>query len=170
MMGSGSKSSPSSVLEGLHGVKIVHKFPCNKEKTLHASDFDLSTAEASEIGGNLSLPLQWVLLFFEKSDASYFLLQEDCSLFIYYDFLIRRIWQQRPPCLRPVRCNLHGVLHKMISILFRFPSLVWFFLLTCLFYFLLGDQSIMETIANVLTSLPFIFLGFQAPRQVFIYK
>lgn len=104
MMGSGSKSSPSSVLEGLHGVKIVHKFPCNKEKTLNASDFDLSTAEASEIGGNLSLPLQ-------------------------------RIWQQRPPCLRPVRCNLHG------------------------------DQSIMETIANVLTSLPFIFLGFQAPRK-----
>lgn len=29
----------------------------------------------------------------------------------------------------------------------------------------LGDQTIAETIANVLTSLPFIFLGFQAPRQ-----
>ncbi|KAM0952693.1 hypothetical protein DsansV1_C02g0015841 [Dioscorea sansibarensis] len=103
-MGSGSKSSPSRVLEGLHGVKIVHKFPCSKEKTLHEGVFDLSTAEVSEIGGSPSLPIQ-------------------------------RIWQQRPPCLRPIRCNLHG------------------------------DQSVTETIANVLTSLPFIFLGFQAPRK-----
>ncbi|XP_057858876.1 uncharacterized protein LOC131067761 isoform X1 [Cryptomeria japonica] len=48
---------------------------------------------------------------------------------------LRRIWQMRAASLRPVQCN-----H-------------------------LGDQSPAETIANVLTSLPFIFLGIQAPRK-----
>ncbi|CAL9136486.1 unnamed protein product [Musa textilis] len=48
-----------------------------------------------------------------------------------------RIWQQRPSCLRPIHCNLH-----------------------------VGDQNIAETVANVITSLPFIVLGLQAPRQV----
>ncbi|CAL9170306.1 unnamed protein product [Musa hybrid cultivar] len=47
-----------------------------------------------------------------------------------------RIWQQRPSCLRPIHCSLH-----------------------------VGDQNIAETIANVITSLPFIVLGLQAPRQ-----
>ncbi|XP_020250271.1 uncharacterized protein LOC109827671 isoform X2 [Asparagus officinalis] len=49
--------------------------------------------------------------------------------------LLLRIWQQRPSCLRPIRCCLHG------------------------------DRHIAETIANVLTSLPFIILGSQAPRK-----
>ncbi|XP_073013669.1 uncharacterized protein [Typha latifolia] len=49
--------------------------------------------------------------------------------------LIRRLWQQRPSCLRPIHCCLHG------------------------------DRHVAETIANVLTSLPFIVLGFQAPRK-----
>ncbi|XP_010274719.1 PREDICTED: uncharacterized protein LOC104609965 [Nelumbo nucifera] len=49
--------------------------------------------------------------------------------------LMQRLWQQRPPCLRPIRCNLQG------------------------------DRSVIETIANVLTSLPFIALGIQAPRK-----
>ncbi|KAL8161242.1 hypothetical protein V2J09_012731 [Rumex salicifolius] len=49
--------------------------------------------------------------------------------------LMQRAWQQRPGCLRPIRCCLNG------------------------------DQTIAETIANVATSLPFIALGFQAPRQ-----
>lgn len=35
----------------------------------------------------------------------------------------------------------------------------------CLFL-VVGDQTIAETIANVITSLPFIVLGLQAPRQV----
>lgn len=48
---------------------------------------------------------------------------------------LRRIWQMRPACLRCVQCN-----H-------------------------LGDQSLAETTANVLTSIPFIFLGMQAPRK-----
>lgn len=49
--------------------------------------------------------------------------------------LFQRIWQQRPAFLRPIHCCFHG------------------------------DQSIAETIANVLTSVPFIVLGFQAPRK-----
>uniref|UniRef100_A0A1D1XPD1 Protein 4.1 n=1 Tax=Anthurium amnicola TaxID=1678845 RepID=A0A1D1XPD1_9ARAE len=47
--------------------------------------------------------------------------------------VIQRIWQQRPSCLRPIHCNLQG------------------------------DQNLAETIANVITSLPFIALGLQAP-------
>lgn len=49
--------------------------------------------------------------------------------------LVKRVWQQRPACLRPIQCSLHG------------------------------DQNVAETIANVLTSLPFIALGIQAPRK-----
>ncbi|KAH7570969.1 hypothetical protein ACOSP7_019545 [Xanthoceras sorbifolium] len=49
--------------------------------------------------------------------------------------LMQRAWQQRPACLRPIQCSLHG------------------------------DQHLLETAANVLTSLPFIALGLQAPRK-----
>lgn len=49
--------------------------------------------------------------------------------------LMHRIWQQRPAFLRPVHCGLQG------------------------------DHNFSETIANVLTSLPFIILGIQAPRK-----
>ncbi|CAN7127617.1 unnamed protein product, partial [Brassica rapa subsp. narinosa] len=48
---------------------------------------------------------------------------------------IERVWQQRPSCLRPIHCCIRG------------------------------DQSVLETAANVATSLPFIFLGMQAPRK-----
>ncbi|KAL3510578.1 hypothetical protein ACH5RR_029979 [Cinchona calisaya] len=49
--------------------------------------------------------------------------------------ILQRAWQQRPPCLRPI--------HSCVS----------------------GDKTVAETIANVLTSLPFIALGLQAPRK-----
>ncbi|XP_027097631.1 uncharacterized protein [Coffea arabica] len=49
--------------------------------------------------------------------------------------ILQRAWQQRPPCLRPI--------HSCAS----------------------GDKTIVERIANVLTSLPFIALGLQAPRK-----
>ncbi|XP_043696456.1 uncharacterized protein LOC122646889 isoform X1 [Telopea speciosissima] len=49
--------------------------------------------------------------------------------------LMQRIWQQRPACLRPIRCNIQG------------------------------DHNLIETIANVLTSLPFITLGIHTPRK-----
>ncbi|KAF3525865.1 hypothetical protein F2Q69_00051352 [Brassica cretica] len=61
---------------------------------------------------------------FQSSDA-----RTKQSLFI------ERVWQQRPPCLRPIHCCIHG------------------------------DQSLLETAANVITSLPFIFLGMQTPRS-----
>nr|CAB3483038.1 unnamed protein product [Digitaria exilis] len=50
--------------------------------------------------------------------------------------LIQRLWQHRPPCLKPIHCSL-----------------------SC-------DKHLGETIANVVTSLPFIVLGLQTPRQV----
>jgi len=46
---------------------------------------------------------------------------------------IRRLWQRRPPCLKPIHCSL-----------------------SC-------DKHVGETIANVVTSLPFIVLGLQTP-------
>ncbi|WVZ64928.1 hypothetical protein U9M48_014371 [Paspalum notatum var. saurae] len=49
--------------------------------------------------------------------------------------LIGRLWQQRPSCLKPIHCSI-----------------------TC-------DKHAGETIANVVTSLPFIVLGLQTPRQ-----
>ncbi|EYU30074.1 hypothetical protein ABFS82_05G041900 [Erythranthe guttata] len=47
----------------------------------------------------------------------------------------KKIWEQRPSCLRPIHCGLNG------------------------------DRSFAETFVNVLTSLPFIALGIQAPRK-----
>jgi len=49
--------------------------------------------------------------------------------------LIRRLWQHRPSCLKPIHCSI-----------------------TC-------DKHAGETIANVVTSLPFIVLGLQTPRK-----
>ncbi|KAJ6899110.1 hypothetical protein NC652_025563 [Populus alba x Populus x berolinensis] len=49
--------------------------------------------------------------------------------------LMQRVWQQRPGCLRPIQGCIHG------------------------------DQHLAETVANVITSLPFIALGIQAPRK-----
>ncbi|KAJ1289639.1 hypothetical protein BS78_02G180100 [Paspalum vaginatum] len=49
--------------------------------------------------------------------------------------LIGRLWQQRPSCLKPIHCSI-----------------------TC-------DKHAGETIANVVTSLPFIVLGLQTPRK-----
>ncbi|XP_061366035.1 uncharacterized protein LOC133309289 [Gastrolobium bilobum] len=50
--------------------------------------------------------------------------------------LMQRVWQQRPACLRSIHCtSCHG------------------------------DQHVAETVANVLTSIPFIALGLHAPRK-----
>ncbi|KAK9115305.1 hypothetical protein Syun_022102 [Stephania yunnanensis] len=54
----------------------------------------------------------------------------------HHRLLMQRLWQQRPACLRPIKCCLQG------------------------------DRNYVETFANVLTSLPFIVLGLQAPRVI----
>ncbi|XP_073144088.1 uncharacterized protein [Henckelia pumila] len=48
---------------------------------------------------------------------------------------VQKVWQQRPACLRPINCCLNG------------------------------DRNLAERVVNVLTSLPFIFLGINAPRK-----
>ncbi|CAN6675463.1 unnamed protein product [Malus baccata var. baccata] len=49
---------------------------------------------------------------------------------------MQRVWLQRPPCLKPIQgCCIQG------------------------------DQSVAETVVNVLTSLPFIVLGIHSPRK-----
>ncbi|GFP90824.1 hypothetical protein PHJA_001226300 [Phtheirospermum japonicum] len=49
--------------------------------------------------------------------------------------IIQKVWHQRPACLKPIR-SCHS-----------------------------GDKNLAETVVNVLTSLPFIALGLQAPRR-----
>ncbi|BAT98956.1 hypothetical protein LR48_Vigan06g132600 [Vigna angularis] len=51
--------------------------------------------------------------------------------------LMQRLWHQRPACLRPIHCSI-----------------------SCH-----GDQNLAERFANVVTSIPFIALGIQAPRK-----
>lgn len=49
--------------------------------------------------------------------------------------IVQRVWKQRPACLRPIHCCVSG------------------------------DRTVAETIVNILTSLPFVALGLQAPRK-----
>lgn len=49
--------------------------------------------------------------------------------------IVRRVWEQRPSCLRPIQCCVSG------------------------------DRHLGERIANVITSFPFIALGIHTPRK-----
>ncbi|XP_043700921.1 uncharacterized protein LOC122651558 [Telopea speciosissima] len=62
-------------------------------------------------------------------------ISEDSAFGANRKLLMQRIWKQKPAYLRPVHCNIRG------------------------------DHNLIETIANVLTSLPFIALGIHAPRK-----
>ncbi|XP_020083589.1 uncharacterized protein LOC109706963 [Ananas comosus] len=98
-------ASMPRVLEGLHGVQVVNRSSYREDEDLRQGGFDQSACDGSGIVG------------------------------ISQGLLIRQLWQQRPSCLRPIKCSLQG------------------------------DSHIGETIANVLTSMPFIFLGLRAPRK-----
>uniref|UniRef100_A0A804JXQ4 Uncharacterized protein n=1 Tax=Musa acuminata subsp. malaccensis TaxID=214687 RepID=A0A804JXQ4_MUSAM len=104
-MGVNGPSNTSGILDGIHGVRLVGRSAFEVEKALHCEGVDRSTCRGVDIA--------------ETSQI----------------LLIRRIWQQRPSCLRPIRCTLHG------------------------------DRNITESVANVLTSLPFVVLGLQVPRK-----
>ncbi|OAY25245.1 uncharacterized protein LOC110604354 [Manihot esculenta] len=65
---------------------------------------------------------------FSQSTSGSLLNQENQRL------LLQRVWEQRPGCLRPIKCCING------------------------------DRNLAERIVNVLTSLPFVALGLQAPR------
>ncbi|CAL9196927.1 unnamed protein product [Musa hybrid cultivar] len=104
-MGVNGPSNTSGILDGIHGVQLVGRSAFEVEKALHCKGVDRSTCRGVDIA--------------ETSQI----------------LLIRRIWQQRPSCLRPIRCSLHG------------------------------DRNITESVANVLTSLPFVVLGLQVPRK-----
>ncbi|GJN16150.1 hypothetical protein PR202_gb03108 [Eleusine coracana subsp. coracana] len=105
-MGFKEEHRPSWGLGGLYRVQIADRPLYSDEEAAKTSIVDTSTSELQE-GVGLSRSFQ-----------------------------IRRLWQQRPPCLKPIHCSL-----------------------SC-------DKHVGETIANVITSLPFIALGLQAPRRV----
>ncbi|WVZ92806.1 hypothetical protein U9M48_038844 [Paspalum notatum var. saurae] len=87
---------PSGGLDGLYGVQFAGQSLYNDDGTVKTSIMDSSTCEQQEGIGSSR------------------------------SLLIRRLWQQRPPCLKPIHCSL-----------------------SC-------DKHVGETIANVVTSLPFI--------------
>ncbi|KAL6838286.1 hypothetical protein ACP4OV_031885 [Aristida adscensionis] len=95
----------SGGLDGLYGVQLSVRSPFSDGEAVKTGIMDSSTCELQEGNG---------------SNRS---------------LLIRRLWKQRPPCLKPIHCSL-----------------------SC-------DKHVGETIANVVTSLPFIVLGLQAPRK-----
>jgi len=83
--------------------------------------------------------------------------------------LTRRLWQQRPACLRPIHCGISC--HGTVEIFFFHLMLFYQFTVNdpvlnncCYCIPLSGDQTLAETVANVLTSIPFIALGIHAPR------
>ncbi|XP_058079708.1 uncharacterized protein LOC131227894 isoform X3 [Magnolia sinica] len=104
-MGLQNTSSPSKTLDGVHGVHLLPHSPFTACEISQHEDCNLSTYESSRP--------------FAANQR----------------LLMTRVWQQRPPCFRPIHCNLQG------------------------------DQNLAETIVNVLTSLPFVALGIQVPRK-----
>ncbi|XP_006659428.1 uncharacterized protein LOC102714113 [Oryza brachyantha] len=104
-MGVREDSSPLGGLDGLYGVQLAGQSTYNDDEAFKTHIMDPAACEPQD-GVGTSRRL-----------------------------LIRRLWQQRPPCLRPIHCSL-----------------------SC-------DKHPGETIANVVTSLPFIVLGLQTPRK-----
>ncbi|XP_062194352.1 uncharacterized protein LOC133897583 [Phragmites australis] len=107
-MGVENDRNPSSaVLDGLYGVQLGRPSPQPQtDEALRTSYIESSACEPQKGAGRTQQRL-----------------------------LIRRLWQQRPSCLKPIHCSI-----------------------TC-------DKHAGETIANVITSLPFIVLGLQTPRK-----
>eukprot|EP01018_Ginkgo_biloba_P006029 Gb_39163 [translate_table: standard] len=119
-----SSSRKPRALRELHGVQLVHHTSFQAELS-SKGEFQFSNSMNSESPGND----RRLLMQLEDIDRS------KISATPWPHDHFRRMWQQRPACLRPVQCN-----HQ-------------------------GDQNLAETIANVLTSIPFIFLGIQTPRK-----
>ncbi|TVU09504.1 hypothetical protein EJB05_42981 [Eragrostis curvula] len=108
-MGVQHDRNPSAALDGLYGVQLgrpLSQPAQSDDESLRTSTIESPTCEAQKGAGRTQQRL-----------------------------LIRRLWQQRPSCLKPIHCTI-----------------------TC-------DKHAGETIANVVTSLPFIVLGLQTPRQ-----
>nr|ACG33999.1 hypothetical protein [Zea mays] len=104
-MGVQEDSRPSGALGGLYRVQFVGRSIYSDDEAVKTSIMDSSSCEPQEDNGSGRRLLIW------------------------------RLWQQRPPCLKPIHCSL-----------------------SC-------DKHVGETIANVVTSLPFIVLGLQTPRK-----
>ncbi|XP_014758326.1 uncharacterized protein LOC100832699 isoform X2 [Brachypodium distachyon] len=111
-MGVQSARKPPGILDDLYGVQLGHRTPQiqRNDEGVRTSFGDSSTCE--EPNGRRTATKQQQRL------------------------LIRRLWQQRPSCLKPIHCSITS-----------------------------GDKHGGETIANVVTSLPFIVLGLQTPRK-----
>ncbi|CAM0912281.1 unnamed protein product [Alopecurus aequalis] len=104
-MGVQADRRPSGGLDGLYGVQLAGQSLYSDDEAVKTRTMDVSTRE-KQVGVGFARSLQ-----------------------------IRRLWQHRPPCLKPIHCSL-----------------------SC-------DKHVGETIANVVTSLPFIVLGLQTPRK-----
>ncbi|CAL5088392.1 unnamed protein product [Urochloa decumbens] len=107
-MGALNVRNPSAILDGLYGVQLgrpLSQSAQSEDEALRTTAAESSTCEHQSAGRTQQR------------------------------LLIRRLWQQRPSCLKPIHCTI-----------------------TC-------DKHAGETLANVVTSLPFIVLGLQTPRK-----
>lgn len=141
-MGVQSARKPPGILDDLYGVQLGHRTPQiqRNDEGVRTSFGDSSTCE--EPNGRRTATKQQQRL------------------------LIRRLWQQRPSCLKPIHCSITCMAASIPSIqkpVPRYLSVKWSFLADT--FISAGDKHGGETIANVVTSLPFIVLGLQTPRQ-----
>lgn len=126
----------SKALEGVHGVHLVPHSPFPLEEINQHRDFQNSTCESSVFGASQQLIVQWVKkkhssviiclyifiyghslrwIMFKLFSLSYLYFNGTLNKFLVTCFL-RRVWQQRPSCLRPIKCSLHGIINISPSI------------------------------------------------------
>lgn len=167
-MGVQEDSRPSGALGGLYRVQFVGRSIYSDDEAVKTSIMDSSTCEPQEDNGSGRRLLIWyVCCTYTKKTVQN--LVKWC--FVNDLFCIfRRLWQQRPPCLKPIHCslscmcNLSEIHNGRIQIFWHLHLLAPL----CKSYLESGDKHVGETIANVVTSLPFIVLGLQTPRQAHI--
>ncbi|KAK1419864.1 hypothetical protein QVD17_29257 [Tagetes erecta] len=101
------ETQSNTTLDQVHGLHVIQHSPFELQQISQNGNFQQSTDGSLTIGVNQLLKVHTV----------------------------KRVWQQRPSCLRPIH--------------------------SCIY----GDRHLGERIANVLTSIPFIAVGIQAPRK-----
>ncbi|KAL6001555.1 hypothetical protein ACLOJK_007293 [Asimina triloba] len=151
-------SSPSRALDGVHGVHLVPRSPFTVHEISRNGDCNTSTFEGSETIG----AAQGLLISPTDVHISQFLQPAIAGQYAYVSlkqhFALSFVGGRRYGLGRIMQPNVAAETtvpeaHTLLS--WRYLKIAQSF----------GDQSISETIANVLTSLPFIVLGIQAPRK-----
>lgn len=167
-MGQANQVNTGRALEHVHGVHVIQHSPFELEEITQNGSFRQSTHERLTIGVNQLLRVHTVQLvaynLFLLTSIYFSNILDDYNFFHIFVSLFRydrRVWQQRPSCLRPINSCLHGTNNAFIE-----PLVDSLLILMFIFLNVLGDRHLGERVANILTSIPFIAVGIQAPRHV----